>query len=218
MLKLLAARSARSTPAVVIAAATFFSALLWVGSSPANAHDALVQTSPEVDSVVTVAPSEVTMTYSGEVLDAGSAVIVEVIDPSGADVASTAPVIENATVTQTVAQMTTAGIVTVRWRVVSSDGHPISGEYAFTLALPEEPTPVAAPEPTATSTTIPTPQQSSVADAAPEPQETQRDASFPLLATGAAIILLAGAAVVVLLVGRRRRRRVEQSAGDTDGQ
>lgn len=87
------------------------------------------------------------MTYSGEVFDASSAIAVEVIDSSGANVALTPPVVADTTVTQAVKPVTSPGVVTVRWRVVSSDGHPISGEYAFTVDAPVTPTASAEPDP-----------------------------------------------------------------------
>ncbi len=42
-----------------------------------------------------------------------------------------------------------SGVVTVLWKVVSSDGHPISGQYTFTVTAPPTPTPTATPTATA---------------------------------------------------------------------
>ena len=121
------------------------------------------------------------MTYSGEVFDASSAIAVEVIDSSGANVALTPPVVADTTVTQAVKPVTSPGVVTVRWRVVSSDGHPISGEYAFTVDAPVTPTASAEPDPSATTgapssseqspAISSTPEQSATADAVAEVEE-----------------------------------------------
>ena len=48
---------------------------------------------------------------------------------------------------------TASGVITVLWKVVSSDGHPISGEFSFTATGAPTPTPTQ----TATPTVTPTP-------------------------------------------------------------
>ncbi|MGG1909033.1 copper resistance protein CopC [Microbacterium sp. NRRL B-14842] len=63
-------------------------------------------------------------------------------------------------ITQHLSPDAATGIFTVRWKTVSADGHPISGEYVYTV------TPAMATEPS-TPTTSPTPETSPTEE--PEP-------------------------------------------------
>ncbi|MCW2166303.1 hypothetical protein B0I12_003475 [Microbacterium hydrothermale] len=214
---LFAPRSPRWFAAAGIAVTALSLMFVLPGSPPARAHDALVQSSPAADSVVSATPAEVSMTYSGEVFDASSAIAVEVIDSSGANVALTPPVVADTTVTQAVKPVTSPGVVTVRWRVVSSDGHPISGEYAFTVDAPVTPTASAEPDPSATTgapssseqspAISSTPEQSATADAVAEVEEPRSGIGLPLLVTGVAVVILGAAALVLFSSGRRRRQQ-----------
>src|SRR5205823_3422 len=56
---------------------------------------------------------------------------VSVVDPTGNAVAVGAPVTNGAIVTQAVRATTTAGRYTVDWSVLSDDGHPVAGSFAF---------------------------------------------------------------------------------------
>ena len=55
-----------------------------------------------------------------------------VTDSAGTDLTAGAPVLDGVRVTQPLAG-TAVGVVDVTWRVVSSDGHPISGEFSFSV-------------------------------------------------------------------------------------
>ena len=228
MHKLFATRSPRWFAAAGIAVMALSAALVLPGSSPARAHDALVTSSPAADEVVTSIPTEVSMTYSGEVFDASSAIVVEVIDSAGTNVALTTPVVTDTKVTQAVEPLSSPGVVTVRWRVVSSDGHPISGEYAFTVDAPVAPSTSAEPEASAIAaspsapgqspTISSTPEQSAMAGAVAEVEEPTSSISVPLVVTGVAVVILGAAALVFFSSGRRRRQQVKQQKGTVDEQ
>lgn len=222
---LLFARSPRWVAATSITVTAVSLALTLSGPLPARAHDALVQSSPAADSVVTSTPTEVSMTYSGELFDASSSVAVEVIDSSGANVAAAAPVVTDTTVTQPVEPVTASGVVTVRWRVVSSDGHPISGEYAFMVDVPVAPSPPSEPEPSVTATASDGPELSpatspttrpNTTDTVADAQDPQNGIGLPLLVTGAGVVVLGVAALVLLLTGRWRRQQVKQQTDTVD--
>lgn len=228
MHKLFATRSPRWFAAAGIAVMALSATLVLPGSPPARAHDAMVTSSPAADEVVTSIPTEVSMTYSGEVFDASSAIVVEVIDPAGTNVVLTPPVVTGTTVTQAVEPVTSPGVVTVRWRVVSSDGHPISGEYAFTVDAPAAPTAAAESEtssivgtpsaPGQSPTISTTPGQIATADAVAEVEEPRSGISLPLVVTGVAVVILGAAALAFLSSGRRRRQQVKQQKGTVDEQ
>lgn len=228
MHKPFATRSPRWFATAGIAVMALSTALVLPGSSPARAHDAMVTSSPAADEVVTSIPTEVSMTYSGEVFDASSAIVVEVIDSAGTNVALTPPVVTDTKVTQAVEPVSSPGVVTVRWRVVSSDGHPISGEYAFTVDAPVAPATSAEPEasgiagspsaPGQSPTISSTPEQSAMAGAVAEVDEPTSSISVPLVVTGVAVVILGAAALVFLSSGRRRRQQVKQQKGTVDEQ
>lgn len=142
----------RSLPAV-LAAAFLAAAALLVPALPAAAHDELVATDPTADAVLEALPAEITLSFSADVLPDAGATVVEVTDASGASLTDGAPEAAGAEVTQALAGPA-SGAVTVRWRVVSSDGHPIDGEFAFSVPTASPtPTPSASPSATASPTT-----------------------------------------------------------------
>src|SRR5690606_1220891 len=118
-------------------------------AAPASAHDELVSSSPAFDAQLTAAPEQVVLTFSGDLLalaDDNNGTAMTVVDEAGADWVAGDPVIDADTLTVPLKSGMPDGSFTVTWQVVSSDGHPTSGEYAFSLAAAE-----AAPSPTATA-------------------------------------------------------------------
>lgn len=185
--------------------------LLFATAAPAAAHDEIVSSSPEAGSTVSVVPEEISLTFSGEILTDFSAVIIEVVAPDGQNIASGDPVIDGTTVTQAVTPGQ-AGVHTVRWRVVSSDGHPISNEYQYTVEAVTVPT--SAPTPEATEEQTPDPSPTSAANTSGEVHNGPSGGGelLPVLAVLSGTIVLGGALVVVLMVARERRRRDRAAA------
>ncbi|WP_036964839.1 copper resistance CopC family protein [Promicromonospora kroppenstedtii] len=106
-------------------------------AAPASAHDKLVSSDPASDQTLAEAPATVSLTYSADVLDMGAAVVVT--DGDGTDWVSDAPAIDGATVTAALDTDMPDGGYEIRWRVVSSDGHPITGIVPFAVGDGEEP-------------------------------------------------------------------------------
>src|SRR5699024_8813683 len=57
-----------------------------------------------------------------------------VTDGGGTEVTEGEPQIEGPILTQTLTEQRAGGEYTVQWRVVSADGHPVSGEFTFQAA------------------------------------------------------------------------------------
>lgn len=106
-------------------------------AAPASAHDKLVASDPASDQTLREAPATVSLTYSADVLDMGAAVVVT--DGDGTDWVSDAPAIDGATVTAALDADMPDGGYEIRWRVVSSDGHPITGIVPFAVGDGAEP-------------------------------------------------------------------------------
>jgi len=116
----------------ILAVSAGIAALLVLGvATPALAHDELIGSTPSPDEQVSTAPTSVVLTYSAAIMPEGAEVIV--VDAAGKDWTDGAPVIDTNTLTAPLASgMPEAGYL-VEWRVVSSDGHPISGTIPFAV-------------------------------------------------------------------------------------
>ncbi|AUG30076.1 MULTISPECIES: copper resistance CopC family protein [Microbacterium] len=101
-------------------------------ATPAWAHDELIGSSPAAGAQVDAMPDELTMTFSGVLLDEPGATEVVVTDAAGSSLTDGDPRLDGTRLTQPLSG-TASGAVTVIWRVVSSDGHPVSGQYSFTV-------------------------------------------------------------------------------------
>ncbi|MFM1993776.1 MAG: hypothetical protein RL537_465 [Actinomycetota bacterium] len=101
-------------------------------SQPANAHDELVSQSPTEGQQVSAGVVEVRLEFSEApvALEDGSGNEIVVTGPNGAvKYAGCLPIEGNFGVLS--ADLDQVGSHKVTWRVVSSDGHPISGEFTF---------------------------------------------------------------------------------------
>lgn len=128
---------------LLAAAAVVGLAAVLATASPAAAHDELLASSPADGERLAVAPAEVSLSFSADVLTMGAAVIV--VDQTGRDWVAEEPAVTDATVTATLDEGMPEAGYELRWRVVSSDGHPISGVIPFTIGdaepLTRTPTP-----------------------------------------------------------------------------
>ncbi|WP_421084498.1 copper resistance CopC family protein [Rothia nasimurium] len=102
--------------------------------APAAAHDELVSSYPADGDTMAVGVDEISMTYSGNIMDVDGANQVVVTNAAGENVTEETPDIEGQTVSQDLSSAALEpGTYTVTWRVVSSDGHPIQGTFAYTV-------------------------------------------------------------------------------------
>ena len=207
-------RNPRRSLLTSLAAVLLGAGLTLAVATPAQAHDELVSSYPEADSTIASSPAEITLSFSGELIAGMQSAAVEVIAPDGENVATDAPSEDGTSITQHLTPDPPAGIFTVRWKVVSSDGHPISGEYTYTV----EPIDTVASTPAATPSTAPqSPAPTATATETPTDNGYGGETSgggdaFPVLAAAGGAIILGGALVVVLMVGRERRRRDRAAA------
>ena len=179
-------------------------------ASPAQAHDDLLGSFPESDSTVAVSPDEITLSFSGELISDMQSAVIEVTSAGGENIATDAPIVSGTAITQHLAPDPPDGAFTVLWRVVSGDGHPISGEYTYTV------------EPNQADTSNP---GASATDQTPEPSITMAVTSsttgsnapfggaalLPILAVLTGVIILGVGLIVVFKVTRERRLRSEEA-------
>ncbi|MEV4667763.1 copper resistance CopC family protein [Microbacterium sp. LWO12-1.2] len=208
--------TARRLPLVPVALAATLLAAFLVLFSPlaASAHDALVSSSPEADSTVETLPSELTLTFSAKLITGDGATEVVVTDADGNAVTDGAPTVDGAIVTQPLKAETIAGEYHVIWKVVSSDGHPTSDEFFFTVTSGSVEPPTAIPT-TAPATAAPSP------DATTTPGATTTPAPDAEASSGASAwiwaLSIGGIAVIAaLMVWFTVRARKNGSATDSD--
>lgn|SRR5690625_483107 len=109
-----------------------------------HAHDQLVASDPAHDEQLDTAPDTIRLSYSGEVLDLGTAVVLA--DQDQAQWPTGEPQLAGRDVEVAVLDELPDGRYEVRWRVVSSDGHPISGVVPFVVGDPPPPAADRAPD------------------------------------------------------------------------
>ena len=168
-----------------------------VAAVPAVAHTSLVGMTPGNGATVTTAPVQVVLMFDEAVEQLGDGVVVTA--PSGANVGSGAPVVDGALVTQQLVALTEPGRYTVAYRVVSDDGHPVTGSLGFTLAA----TGVSTTGGPSTAASSPAPQPQASASLAAD-RDADASPIGPMIV--GALILLALAAGASLVVWRRNRR------------
>ncbi|MGN8245067.1 copper resistance CopC family protein [Cellulomonas soli] len=183
-------------------------------AAPATAHDQLLSTSPADGEVLTVAPSQLTLEFSADVLDLSTAVV---LTPAGGTPTDLVTSIDGPTVTAALPADLPSGTYTVAWRVVSADGHPIEGTFGYVVDDPSRP-PAAAPtatpttsatEPAETESTSPQDPTSATPTATATLGQGSPSTDAPAVSTGVWVglgLVLAVVVVVVVAVLRRRRR------------
>lgn len=185
--------------------------VLLASPAPALAHDAVVGSSPAAGSSNPAPPTEVTITFSAELLSGGASAVVQVTDAAGTVVSDGDPTVSGETVAQALLPTTAVGTYAVLWRVVSSDGHPTSGEFSFDVsAAPEAPAAPVAPAPTSPSATAtPTATPSAPAPTGDRSSSTEVPGvmeMFPLLLAAGVVVVIASIGALVLFAARARRR------------
>ncbi|GAA4634690.1 hypothetical protein GCM10023196_077190 [Actinoallomurus vinaceus] len=189
---------ARFTAAV---AATTLAGLLTgvLGAAPADAHTTLTAAVPAKNSKVP-SPARIKLTFAEAVRFPG----IVVLDAKGGHHESGKAHVTDATVTEQVGGVLPPGVYTVGWRVVADDGHPVTGDYKFTVVGG------ASPSPAATSPAATSPTTGSAAPAAGAPSSTPAAQKTTSTSSAGWLWVGLGAVVVAVVVGgvallRRRR-------------
>lgn len=177
--------------------------LVAVSAAPASAHDELVSSTPASGAQLEAAPTEVSLSFSSEVMDLGAMVLI--VDADDRDWADGEPTIREADLTVAIREGMPVGGYEIRWRVVSADGHPISGVIPFTVGDAE---PLQS-----TADTTSGPATASPTAATDTAQESQSESGG---VPRAALIGVGGAAVAVAAYAGIHLVRRRRTAHDTD--
>ncbi|QCX26358.1 copper resistance CopC family protein [Nocardioides jishulii] len=171
-----------------------------LGAAPAQAHAGLTGSTPEDGATLTELPAEVVLTFSEQV--SGPATVV-VTGPDGGGLQTGEAEVDGDEVRQAVERGQAGGAYTIAYRVISSDGHPITGQVRFTLEL----------EGSESGVPNPTPSQSATDPNAPEGTgsagSTDDTWSVSWLVAGGVLLLLVIVLLVAALVARTAKGRRE---------
>ncbi|WP_169945426.1 copper resistance CopC family protein [Microbispora sp. H11081] len=196
----------------LLAAVAVVAAVVAGVAGPAAAHAALRSSTPKDGATVNKAPSDVELVFTENI--ARQFVTVVVTGPDGRKVTRGGPSTKGPVVTQPLTAGLPNGRYAIAYRVVSSDGHPVSGELHFTLKAPAAvATPAATPAATSAAAAGPSPAGADPAGVATSPSAPAADASLAASSSpggGRTVAVVAAVAVVavaggILVVSRRRR-------------
>lgn len=113
-------------------------AAVLLGPAPvAAAHTSLVDSDPQANATLLQSPRTVTLVFD-EAPEQFAATVV-LTDPDGGTVQATDPRVDGTELTVDVPELTAPGRYRIAYRVVSADGHPVTGEFGFSFA-PRTPT------------------------------------------------------------------------------
>lgn len=116
-------------------------AFLSLSLSPAAAHTSVVKTVPEYKSTLTEMPQAISIEFTDVLMTLGEKKVntIELTSPDGSPVAIESTSIDQRTLTiQLPEQSYQDGTYLVSYRVVSADGHSISGSYELYLNTPSK--------------------------------------------------------------------------------
>lgn len=202
--------STRASRRLGLAAAATALGLVLAASTavgPASAHDELVSSTPAAGDALDPAPSEISLTYSDNILEVG--IEVSVTDAAGTQYVTEEPVVDGPTVTVALESDMPGGSYQAEWRVVSSDGHPISGTIPFSVTTPvptEEATTSATPDASEPPMIATPTDEASDSPAVPADDASANEPTGGQIALVAAIALaaLVVVAAVIIIIARRR--------------
>ncbi|PPF37379.1 MULTISPECIES: copper resistance CopC family protein [unclassified Rathayibacter] len=179
-------------------------------AAPASAHNYLVSTTPAADSTVTEQPGTLVLTTNDDLLvlgTDGTAAALRVVGPDGLYYGDGCVSVVGPEASMPL-ELGAAGEYEVTWQVVSTDGHPVSGQYAFDWA-PSDGTALADGSdsvPDCNGTVAVSGGQAESADEAQATSGSDPALLGDVLWIGGALAAVAAAIGVTLLVLRRRPR------------
>jgi len=181
----------------------------------ASAHDALVGSTPQADSVLTELPDAFSITMNEPLLVVadGDGFALQIRDAAGGYYGDGCLEMEDATMS-TAAALGAPGAYTMLWQIVSEDGHTVDGEIPFTWSPSDLPVPslalsappvcgVAAPEPTTSASATASP-SATATPVAEVPTASGVDLATVLWIGGALLAAGVAAAIAIVLAGRRK--------------
>jgi methionine-rich copper-binding protein CopC len=117
---------------------------LFAMAAPASAHNSLTSSNPVNETSMDVGPQNVVLTFDQPVQDGEGLNSVAVTGPDGKEWQAGPADVDSNVVTAPVRELGPKGTYTIGYRIVSADGHPVSGKLTFTLTRAGNGTPAPA--------------------------------------------------------------------------
>ena len=110
-------------------------ALMFATPLNAFAHGDITQAIPAADSTIVAAPSEVSIEFDGKLQVLGNATVnsITVTDAQGQIISDPVSVVTGTKISNKLLLTDVTGLISVHYRIVSEDGHPVEGDYSFTV-------------------------------------------------------------------------------------
>jgi methionine-rich copper-binding protein CopC len=161
---------------------------LFALASPAWAHNSLVSSNPTEEASLSAGPQTVVLTFDQPVQEGEGLNSIAVTGPDGKEWQGGPASVDSNVVSAPVRELGPKGVYTVGYRIVSADGHPVSGKVTFTLTKAGNGTPAVASASTG----------SGIADSDP-------DGGLPIWVwlVGAGLLLGAGLFVALRIGGKQ---------------
>lgn len=139
----------------------------------AQAHSQLVSSTPADGASAAALPASAELVFNEEINPDFAQIVL--VDGQGKTSNDAVPRVKGFAVTVPLPPSLGTGKIAVRYRVVSKDGHPISGEIGFTVASPAGSSGTT-PSPSTASTTGATSQAATAPTTTPQPESTTHPA------------------------------------------
>lgn len=117
---------------------------LFALAAPASAHNTLISSNPTEDASLDAGPGTVVLTFDQPVQEGEGLNSVAVTGPDGKQWQGGPATVDSNVVSAPVRELGPKGTYTIGYRIVSADGHPVSGKVTFTLTKAGNGTPAAA--------------------------------------------------------------------------
>ncbi|MBG0818231.1 copper resistance CopC family protein [Planomonospora sp. ID82291] len=190
----------RSLTVLLLACAALLGAV-----TPAQAHNVLIGSDPKDGAAIAAGPERITLTFDQPARQGFAQITLTGPDGTRWEEGRTA--VDGAEVSVGARPLGPAGEYVVGYRILSSDGHPVSGTVAFTLTAPGPGS--AQPVPAASAPAVPADGNAAEApDGRARAIEAAQNggAGMAVVWLAAALVLLGGATVVAM---RRTRERTD---------
>jgi copper resistance protein C len=103
-------------------------------ATPAFAHNTLVKSNPVDQATVETSPSNVELVFDQPVQKGDGLNTIKVTGPKNTGWRTGKVDVASNVVSAPLGELGPAGSYQISWRIVSADGHPVSGELTFSLA------------------------------------------------------------------------------------
>jgi methionine-rich copper-binding protein CopC len=128
----------------VLAVLTLAGLGLFALAAPASAHNSLISSNPTADASLATGPQTVVLTFDQPVQEGEGLNAIAVTGPDGNEWQGGPATVDSNVVTAPVRELGPIGVYTIGYRIVSADGHPVSGQVKFTLTTAGNGTPAPA--------------------------------------------------------------------------